>query len=303
MDDAQRRDLADLIGSKLADNPGELSEVDLLKVYECFGGASMFEDAEDPYVRSLGISLLEAARFPSDEHSRILATGKLTRSKVSALSHHRSAYQDPAVFQKLWSKSKDSSWLAIYSALTQKASNVVQRYSATVEKLPMVHSDSCDGENHYWCSEPRIFHADVNLELELAERDFIFAQIHPDVLEIIHGEILSLSIFSREIYGSSPFVANSHWEELLVDKRPVLNSIARNALLPEKIARRIVATHKTANLRESIAASSTSKDLLDEIWNGTKSESIRMAVVGNAVSRKYLTHPDLLLPSYLRSTS
>lgn len=298
MDDTQRSQLANQLTGVLMDRSGQFGADKLLEIYRFFGGAAIFEDRADVYVRNLGVKLLEDPDFPTDEYLKILSAGKLTRSRVYALAHHRSAYGDPAVFQELWAKSRSDSWLAIYGTETLSASRETDSYNAIVERLPMVHSDSCDGENHYWCFEPRLFHADLNLERERRLRERILSRLHPEVLETIHSEILSMDLYSRERYGSSPFVADSHWSELLVDKRPVLNSVALNALLPEELAQQIVATHKTASLRESIARNTVSESLLDEIWKGTKSESIRRAVAGNAVSGKYLTHPELLLPVY-----
>lgn len=298
MNDTQRSQLANQLIGVLMDRSGQFGADKLLEIYRFFGGAVIFDDSSDVYVRNLGMQLLEDPDFPADEYLNILSTGKLTKSKVYVLAHHRSAYEDPAVFRQLWAKSRSDSWLAIHGASILRTFRETDSYNAVVEPLPMVHSDSCDGEDHYWCFEPRIFHADLNLELERKQREFIFSQLHPEVLETIHGEILSLDVFSRELYASSLFVTDSHWPELLVDKRPVLNSVARNALLPEELARQIVSAHKTASLRESIASLAASKSFLEEIWNGTKSESIRKAVAGNAVSGKYLTHPELLLPRY-----
>jgi hypothetical protein len=83
-------------------------------------------------------------------------------------------------------------------------------------------------------------------------------------------------------------VRSDHWEKLAQDpKRSILNALVENALLPTHVAEEIVTSHKTPYLRESIAKRSVDRDLLEAIWRGTKSESIRATVESNTLFRRF----------------
>lgn len=109
--------------------------------------------------------------------------------------------------------------------------------------------------------------------------------IDPKVRLFVHQEILSgnASNAVRETYAGSAGIASPEILDRLKDDpyRPVINAIARNAVAWVSTHDYLASKHKTSEIRTSIAMVTTDNDLLNKIYNGTKSKDIRFWVEEN----------------------
>lgn len=189
------------------------------------------------------------------------------------------------VFNKLWAKDKNTLMWVISSLST----NILVDDPEWGEgREVVVHSPMCDDDESHWlCAMFVNTGAPSSRNTARRARKKFLEMFHPEVLKKIYSEVFTVTQFSREAYAGSLLVADEHWDVLAEDKRPVMNALTYNWLLPEATARKIISEHKTGWLRMQIARNTDSKALLDDIWNGTKSEQIRAAVVRNGISERY----------------
>lgn len=276
----------------------ELTSEQLLTIYERFGGREAFQKPKlSEWFKELRTALLRSENFPAGEYIDLLnATPKLTSSDLYAFAYHSQAVASEEIFKRLWAVNRDKTFSSIISHERRKVVSE-GRFHAHVTTF-MVHDEERLAVNgsggHPGCRTKRIPHGDMRREFYVQFKKEYESSFHPSVLKTIHSEILSMNEASRVDYAASVLVSPDNWESLLADKRPVLNTLADNPLLPEEVAYQIISTHKTPGLRVSIAYNAASKELLDCLWNTTNSEIIHKAVVNNGLSGRYLTHPQLL---------
>jgi hypothetical protein len=274
----------------------------LLKIYETFGGVAVFKKAKlsegYAYLRQ---ALVTADNFPEKQFLELFnALEKLNKGNVSSFAEHPVVISNPTVFQSLWEVDPNGTFQGISSFLLGEQV-YHKEWGGAWETLDQVHGDRCGAHRdnpHYWCYTPRVIHGDKLVEFFKKFQIEVLAKMDPAILKTIHTEIMSLNERSKVDYAESVLIADDHWQLLANDKRPVLNALATNSLLPEPLAYDIIASHKTPALRQSIAKSTGSGELLEYIWNGTSSKAIHKAVAENSVSCRYLSHPECLEPYY-----
>jgi len=297
-DDNQARRYAEAIGGHRGP---AIPAAELLKIYELFGGLDSFKELNLSHGwRYLRRELTGAVNFPVEKYRELVnSITKFSRDDVKDFASSPHSVGDWVTFERLWSSFKDSFIWGLSHAETFALVRHPKWANSFSEELPMVHHDNClagQGQNHYWCYKPVITHGDKLREFYKEFKAEYEARFDPDVLATIRGEVLSLTERSRETYAKSVLVSDIHWETLLTGKRPILNAVSQNRLLPEEFAYEIIKAHKTGSLRIDIARNAGSKELLEYIWAGTTSKDIRSAVAGNALAERYETHAELLSP-------
>lgn len=98
----------------------------------------------------------------------------------------------------------------------------------------------------------------------------------------INTNILNSNTDAREEYAQSFWADSEVLEKLKHDKqRVVINSLASNPSINFETAKYLALNHKTPSIRISIASHARDRDLLQIIWDSTKSKQIRDAVSKN----------------------
>lgn len=269
-----------------------LTEDELNEIYKRFGGLKTFtaKGLSDP-MKYLRYALMKHKNFSSQTFIEIF-NGTLKIGRGDAVSYSAKPYYltDLDRFMRVWSANRTEA-LGFISHYNMFGNS--RGHYEFYEHLPLIHSEHCRDEpgkpsDHYFCEKPKLFHADRYLDCQLRIKKEIEAIIDPAVIDFIQENTLDSLPVQRELYARSLFVRNDHWEKLAKDpKRPVLNALADNPLLPTHIAEEIILSHKSPGLRESIGRNSADKDLLYNIWSGTKSETIREAVESNALFSRF----------------
>ena len=277
----------------------ELNGKALLSLYEKFGGFKAFTEKKlSEGMQDLKDALLRCKYFPAAEHEALFhATPKIGRYDVHSFVSQPYIFANFDNFMRLWKAEKR--W-TLYRFSGHESYDINAFFEANIwERLPMEHAADCRGDEpgnalaHYFCETPRVFHADRNLAFMLNAKKKLEARVDPKVIEFIQENVFDFTTEMRASYASSLIVRDDHWEKLANDtKRDVLNKLVGNPLLPTALAKDIILQHKTGSLREDIAKNTVDVDLLEFIWNGTKSESIRKVVEENALfqTQKLSTH-------------
>jgi hypothetical protein len=263
------------------------SEEKLDEVFEHFGGIEAFSaKSMSAGMKSLRNALMRSGNFSSQKYREIFdKTLKIDRNSVIVFTSQDYFLTDLNKFMRIWNTSSVD---AIDAVKDFKFSGNHNDYYGTAEVLPTVHSADCSNTDpndtwaHYYCAKPVLYHTDRKLAFCLKKKEELEAYAGSGVIDFIHKNILDSPIKARAHYASSLIVREDHWEQLAKDsKREVLNAVAENPLLPTHVAEEIVSSHKTPSLRIDIARNSVDQDLLNKIWNGTKSAEIREAVESN----------------------
>lgn len=266
----------------------ELGEDVLDSTYKRFGGLEAFTAQNlSSSMKFLRTAVMRSKNFSSRNFIDIFdGTPKISRDDAYTYAAQPYFLTELGKFMRVWKASRTEAlnFMRHYSLFDDSG------YWDSTERLPVVHAVDCRGDEpgnmlaHYNCKRPWIHHSDRNLAFHLKKKKELEATMDPKVIDFIQENILDCSATQRELYAESLIVRSDHWETLAKDvKRSVLNSLARNALLPTHVAEDIVRSHKTPSLREDIAKNSVDRNLLNMIWSGTKSESIREAVESNAL--------------------
>jgi hypothetical protein len=272
----------------------EISTEALLSLYEKFGGRKAFTQKKlSDGMEELKKALLSCDHFSAEEHEALFhATPKIDRYAVYNFATQPYAYSNFDNFMRLWQANKHAMVSQISGYNTYELDDFL---AANIwEGLPMEHELNCRGDEpgnalaHYGCKKPQLFHADRNLKFTLANKKKFEAHADPKVIEFIQENAFDFTTDMRADYAASLIVREDHWEKLANDtKRPVLNALVTNPLLPTSVAKDIILQHKTGSLREEIAKKTVDVDLLEFIWGSTKSESIREAVKQNSLFRDH----------------
>lgn len=246
------------------------SKSDLLKIYEAFGGYARAVGKLSGSARELRNVLLIQEAFPVSEFLRVIRDAvTLGKTDAETLGMREDVVEDFDVFQYLWSLRAD-------------------RLMVTIESQYVTMLVSDPAWESGWYSPAKGLSPVVKpverRALESKVGDVLRTRFDAGVLELIHSTIMSESAYAREYYAKTPLVADDHWVLLATDlKRGVINQVVSNPLLPASVGELLVRKHKTASIREHVATFATDLDLLEEIWVGTKSESIRRVVSANPV--------------------
>jgi hypothetical protein len=266
----------------------ELGEDVLDSTYKRFGGLETFTAKDlSSSMKFLRTALMRSKNFsPSDFEEIFDGTPKIARDDAYTYAAQPYFLTELSKFMRVWKASRTEAlnFMRHYSLFNDPG------YWDSTERLPMVHTEDCRGDEpgnmlaHFHCKRPWIYHSDRNLAFHVKKMEELEATMDPKVIDFIQENILDCSASQRELYAASLIVRSDHWETLAKDpKRSVLNALAGNALLPTHVAEAIVTSHKTPSLREDIAKNSVDRNLLNMIWSGTKSESIREVVESNAL--------------------
>jgi len=268
-------------------------ESTLLKIYDHFGGFEAFTNPKiDREMKELRVHLLRLPNFPSDLYEQIITTvKKLTRDDIyrHGIGSHPSVFVNYPLFKRLWDFNPNGISLSLDSFSLKMASRSQEwQTSKPWRKFPTVHDERCRNKadvfgSHHGCKSVRVFHPDIALDTAASIRNNLFKIIDSKIIDLLQNNIFELSVESRASYARGYLVNDDHWDKLAEDPhRYVLHGVTTNLLLPTEVARKIVASHKTPDLRENIALNTTDRTLLQEIWDGTKSESIRARVKENS---------------------
>jgi len=259
----------------------------LLKTYEDFGGLKEFTNPKiTREMKDLRDALLAAKNFPSELFKLVLDnTKKITRDEADGFSFcsSLSLFSNFSLFKRFWDINPNGMMVGLnLFEIETRVSSPEWNSGILQENVPMVHAEDCNGNpSHLGCKIKR-FRPDALLDITATVRSRLINTIDPRVIDLVQEQALRLSARGRTLYAESLFVDEDHWRLLAADPvREVLNRLTANPLLPTEIAKQIIATHKTALLRENIARYTVDRDLLNEIWNSTKSESIHEAVSMN----------------------
>ncbi|MCC3292896.1 hypothetical protein [Arthrobacter sp. zg-Y1110] len=105
----------------------------------------------------------------------------------------------------------------------------------------------------------------------------------PGIAAFIDQEILGENNDLRRAYAMSESSSNPAVLDKMKDDRhrPVINAVAGNPRAWLSTHEHLAASHKTPAIRIAVAGATTSNDLLNSIYAGTKSEQIRKAVEAN----------------------
>ena len=270
----------------------------LMQVYEFFGGLDAFTAPKlRADMKELRNSLLQSQQFPVDTYNEILdGTAKIVRKDIIDLGSRNHVFRSFDLFKRLWDVSPDEMMQNFYNVTTGKFFASGWEGSAALwEKLDTPYDGGCPDRmpnqiHEHWtgqCEFEYAFRADHYLTLVKAIRDEHLKHIDPRVMETIRDGIMGCSKHSRWLYASTYLVDDSHWEALAVDSnREVINSLAENPLLPHDVAMKMALAHKTPFIRKQIARYTTSKEVLDAIWDSTKAPSIRASVYANPLSER-----------------
>lgn len=276
-----------------------------LRFYNDFGGVEVFKKAKlSLWFRHLRDAILQSDYLPEEQYLELFnAMEKITKQDVHSFSRHAVVISNPTVFQKLWAVDPNGTFSGIKSHVTGEL--VSHKGWGTIAlALPQVHGERCGlrpDKPHVWCHTPLVFHGDKRYEVFKDLKADMLERFDSTILKTIHDEIMSLNASSREAYASTILVADEHWGLLAKDKRPILNALVTNPLIPEALAYDIIASHKTPAIREEIARQAHSPELLETIWNSTASKTIHESVARNTVSGRHLSNPECLVPYYARS--
>jgi hypothetical protein len=265
-------------------------EEKLNEVYERFGGLEAFTaknlSSDMKYLRNL---LMRCKNFSPSAYKEIFdKTLKIGRDDAISYAAQLYFLTDLDKFMRVWKASRTDALKAIRDFHRWEHGQYLS------ERLPMVHAENCRGDEpgnliaHYSCERPLVYHPHRNLAFHLKAKKEFEVIAAAEVIDFIQENILDCSGVQKEIYAETLIVRSDHWEKLAQDpKRSILNALVENALLPTHVAEEIVTSHKTPYLRESIAKRSVDRDLLEAIWRGTKSESIRATVESNTLFRRF----------------
>lgn len=268
----------------------ELTTEQLNVIVERFGGIEAFVAKElNDDLKYLRNTLMRSESFSPETFKQIFdKTFKI--GKRDAIHYVNQTYYltDLERFKRIWIADRTAALQGIARFRLWSA------HQSLLERLPMVHTEDCKGDepgnmlSHYHCERPIIYRPDRARAIQRQAKEDLEAIVSQEVLEFVQDMVLSItsSTSQREVYAESLIVHDDHWIELARDpKRDVLNAVVQNILLPSDIALEIVTSHKTPFLREEIAKRTVDRNLLETIWNGTKSESIRKAVESNVLFR------------------
>lgn len=265
------------------DSPEALEEI-----YKKFGGRDVFAGKKlNSGLSDLRNALISSESFPEESFREIFDNSESIKSSdVYDWGSRAYVFENFEKFMRLWNANKSQAMYALeefkWNVVPDTLDNGVYDSYGVWETLPMVHAEACD-KDHYWCEEPRRFHPDKNLAWWTFIAGELFKVIDPKIINFIQESIFDQPVSLREYYAKSLIIKDDHWEKLRNDpKRQVLNALAENVFLPTQIAKDIVLTHKTPALREAIAKNTIDKELLELIWNSTKSKSIRETVKNNS---------------------
>lgn len=264
-----------------------LNESVLDQIYNRFGGLEAFTAKNiSSEMKTLRRALMRATNLSSKIFIEIFDnTPKISRDDASSYAVQSYFLTDLDKFMRIWKASRLDAleFMDRFHPLSE-----IEYDDGLCKHLPMIHANECRGDEpgnllaHFFCEKPIIFYSDRNLDAHLTKRQELESIMDPKVIDFIHENILDCSGPQRALYSGSRIVRSDHWEKLAKDSnRTVLNNVAENPQLPSSVAEEIIASHKTPLLRESIAKNSVDNDLLNKIWNGTKSVSIRKVVEMN----------------------
>lgn len=275
------------------------NEATALTLYNKLGGFEAFSSTKlTPDERDLRKAFLSISAFPDTEAEKLFnAIPKLSKFEARAFVAREFFLFNAGYAKRILDADVKSFLWGISKTMT---SHHVRDDNHIKDRVPLsvkIHDESLFDRHHTHSSHCWGFRLDSNLTRKLHEesRDWIKDSIGSEVLDILYERVLSSPIFERRGYAGMGIVDSSHWDALRADKREVLNSIAANPFLPEHIAADIVNSHKTPGLRKDIARYSTSKAVLDLIWNSTKSKDIRLAVAQNTVADREEEYINMLL--------
>lgn len=266
------------------------SEETLRRTYERFGGLESFTAKNlSPDMKWLRSTLMRSKNFSPSAFKEVFdKTPKIGRDDAWGYAAQPYFLTDLDKFARIWKASRTEALEAI------SRFHRWENHKYLVERLPMVHAEDCRGDEpgnmlaHYSCKRPLLHHPDRNLAFLLKAKKELEALVDPKVIDFIQENILDCAGTQKEHYAGSLIVRSDHWETLAKDpKRSILNALVENALLPAHVAEEIVTSHKTPYLREAIAVRSVDRNLLEVIWKGTKSESIREAVESNKLFNRF----------------
>jgi len=263
----------------------------LLEIYESFGGFDGFTQPKmEEEMLNLRGALLSADHFPVELHNKIIAgISKFKRHEIGlyGIGRHPSIFKNYPLFKRLWDINPDGMAGNLHNFSETSVKESKEWNSAEIWKnLPTIHTEECKSgsiNSHKWCTTDRVFQPDIALDVAATMHNKLINHlVDPQIINLLHENILNLSTYHRAEYASGHLVKDDHWTKLAEDsKRDVLNRLVNNSLLPTDVARSIIATHKSPMLRESIAHLTADRTLLEEIWNSTKSGSIHAWVKDN----------------------
>jgi len=262
-------------------------EPKVMELYESFGGFEAFTDPKiTDEMKALRNALLAAPNLPSEVFKSILNnTKKVTRQEVTGWGFFSSValFKDFSLFKRFWDINPNGMMLGLYFLEVHALVLSAEWNSGRLwEPIPMVHSKDCNGSPAHPDCKSKRFRPDALLDIKATVRNRLIETIDPRVIDLIQEQALTLSADSRVRYADSLFVHEDHWRLLATDsKREVINTLTTNSFLPAEIAKQIITTHKTALLRENIAHHTVDPEVLQIIWNSTKSESIHEEVSMN----------------------
>lgn len=268
----------------------ELTTEQLDTLFERFGGIEAFTAKKlNDDLKHLRNILMRAKKFSPETFKEVFdKTFKISKADAYWFVSQTYYLTDLEKFMRVWNVNRTEALSGIGQFRLWDAHHTL------MERLPMVHAEDCKGDEpgnalaHYFCKRPIAYRPDLALSIQRKAQHELKAIISPEVLDLVQTLILGCSVGQRESYAGSLIVRDDHWEHLARDpKRDVLNAVAQNILLPSEVALEIVSSHKTPFLREEIAKRSVDWSLLEVIWKGTKSESIREVVESNALFNRF----------------
>ena len=111
---------------------------------------------------------------------------------------------------------------------------------------------------------------------------YSLSKVDERVFSLINSTILNCSNDVREEYARAFWADSRVLDQMKDDKhRPVINSLSENPFIDFKTAEYLILKHKTPSIRISIANHARDNELLQIIWESTKSDQIRKAVSNN----------------------
>lgn len=261
----------------------------LVKIYADYGGLEAFSDQHaSAGMKSLRNTLLKNKHFPRELYIGLITNAKkFTAADLDYVAYSPNLFADYSVFKKLWDISPehtmDNFYLTVNSLLSDQLIVNIERYWSP---LPPIHAVDCKGDepgnvlSHWGCETHRnMFLSDVYRAIALRLRETVTTAMAPGILELIQSNSLTFNGTGREDYAANLFVRDDHWVMLASDpRRGVINRLAENCFLPTAIARQLILEHKTPFIRESIAHYTVDSELLQTIWDSTKSEATRKVI-------------------------